>query len=170
VTIARKKCESRAIDCDQFVISALEFFPGDAELQNSTRRFPDSDARALGPQEEKLSFQVEAALRNRRYVLPPQESAVYFANEIQRTAPGYGRALDVKRIAREETDKEIEQLTRTLQESRALRTLKEADSVLIDFGRARSLLAAKLKFWPDDTRARRQFDDLRNRIQEMVVE
>jgi TolA-binding protein len=164
LSTARKKCESRLPDCDQFVISALEFFPGDTELQNSAKLFGTGDSSPLSTEVQTLVAKMEGALQGRRYVYPLQSSAAYFAGEILRTTPAYSRASIVKKLAREETDKVVDQLTRSGQETRALRSLEDARVVLADFRRAQNLIDATLQFWPDDAKAGRQITALRARI------
>jgi outer membrane protein assembly factor BamD (BamD/ComL family) len=167
VAVAQTKCELRSLDCDQYVVSALGHFPDDPELKSATKRVSAGNSVSLDPQGVRLETQMDRALRNKSFVLPPQESAVDFANEIQRTNPGYSRAADVKKIAREETEKEIERLTARSQESRALRASQEATNVLAEFRRARSLLAAIIRFWPEEAKARRQFAELKTRIDDI---
>jgi len=165
VSTANATCASQPVDdCHQYVISALKFFPHDAELENTTRLSRGGDVAALGPEAQRLGEQMESAVRARRYVFPQNSSAAYFANQLRQSAPGYSRALDVMKIAREETDKEVEQLTGTTQETRALQSLSEGQAVLEDFRRAQNLLSAASRFWGDDAKSKRQTSELRVRI------
>jgi outer membrane protein assembly factor BamD (BamD/ComL family) len=166
-TIAKGKCESEPAACDRFVRSVLEFFPGDAELLKIANRVNDGDATVLSPEDAKLAESMRLALSTRRFVYPPQNSAVYFANAILKSAPTYGPAVNARGTAREESDKEVAQLTGSSQETRALESLSEGQAVLSEFRRAQNLLEATLRFWPDDTSVRRLSNELRARISDI---